>query len=526
VPNISISNKLSSLSTRLRGSTVPIFSPATLFAAGEEGAWFDDDPATKFLDTTGTTLAGLTQSVALELEKSRGLELGPEIVTNGDFSDGTTGWSVGSGWSISGGAASYNRSSGDTTLRQSGYAPNKYYQVEFDLISRFGDINPFAIYFGDGIIVREPRITLIPGVLGRYSGILFSNQFSQLVFRGGQDSGSFGGTIDNVSVRELRGNHALQTSATFRPTRQTDGILYDGSDDRQVTPYRPTVAGSIIARFNGATASRVVLGSQAATDGRAFLGLDASGRLAAGIGAQGTAVIRDLEADRRNLLTHTEDFSNSVWVKFGALVTANDAIAPNGTLTADKVVFIAVDRSIIQSLSVSSAVYTSSVWVKGIAGETIRISNMTGVGVNHVLTGDWDRVSVTGTTTTSAQVAISTFSGATAREIFVWGAQLEASSTATEYQPILGAALNDLRNTFHTGAVTWDGTTVKLYLDGAEVYSAAQDGAVNTTVDMFKGALNANGTAAGFWNGRIEHAIALDRVLTPAEITNITAFWS
>jgi beta-glucanase (GH16 family) len=84
----------------------------------------------------------------------------------------------------------------------------------------------------------------------------------------------------------------------------------------------------------------------------------------------------------------------------------------------------------------------------------------------------------------------------------------------------------DLRNAFHTGAVTWDGTTVKLYLDGAEVYSAAQSGAVNTTVDMFKGALNANGTAAGFWQGRIEHAIAIDRVLTPAEITNITNFWS
>jgi hypothetical protein len=358
------------------------FSPAILFAAGNDGLWFDDDPATKFFDTAGTTLAGLTQSVALELDKSRGLVLGPELVTNGTFDVDVSGWAITGSASASsvGGKAVVVANAASGGIEQAfSVVANKTYEVVSTIVSDDGVAADVRFRSGSGSILQLHRSTSTSQSVQK--AIVTPTDGTLRVTMIVAAASIFPATVayDNISVRELPGNHATQGTTTFRPTRQTDGILYDGSDDRQTTPYRPTVAGSIIARFNGATASRVVLGSQAATDGRAFLGLDASGRLAAGIGAQGTATIN------------------------------------------------------------------------------------------------------------------------------------------------AGA---DIRNTFHTGAVTWDGTTVKLYLDAAEVYSAAQSGAVNTTVDMFKGALNANGTAAGFWQGRIEHAIALDRVLTPTEITNITAFWS
>ena len=193
-----------------------------------------------------------------------------------------------------------------------------------------------------------------------------------------QNSG-FTGAIDNISVKLLPGNHATQAGPSFRPQYQTAGLLYDGTDDRMGTPYKPTTSGTIIAKFNGDTAGRVIAGSQAASDGRCFMALDASGRLSAGIGSQSTSTI------------------------FGGV---------------------------------------------------------------------------------------------------------------------------DIRGADHVGAVTWDGTTVKLYLDGSEVYSAAQSGAVNTTVDMMLGALSANGTAAAFWDGTIADNIILDRVMTPAEITQTTNLWS
>ena len=85
---------------------------------------------------------------------------------------------------------------------------------------------------------------------------------------------------------------------------------------------------------------------------------------------------------------------------------------------------------------------------------------------------------------------------------------------------------DDMRANPFTGVITWDGTTVNLHQDGVQVYSGSQVGAVNTTVDMYEGALNANGTAGAFHDGWIAQSIVLDRVMTAAEITNLTKLWS
>jgi hypothetical protein len=82
-------------------------------------------------------------------------------------------------------------------------------------------------------------------------------------------------------------------------------------------------------------------------------------------------------SEQRNLLNNTEDFSTSSWTKSGAVVTANDILAPNGTLTADKVVFSGADKEIYQGISGADN-YCVSVYVKGTAGETINFAD--GVG--------------------------------------------------------------------------------------------------------------------------------------------------
>ena len=45
-----------------------------------------------------------------------------------------------------------------------------------------------------------------------------------------------------------------------------------------------------------------------------------------------------IEESRTNLLTYSEQFDNAVWTKSNASITANAIIAPDGTLTADKLV--------------------------------------------------------------------------------------------------------------------------------------------------------------------------------------------
>ena len=141
--------------------------------------------------------------------------------------------------------------------------------------------------------------------------------------------------------------------------------------------------------------------------------------------------------DNRNLLGYTEDFSNGLWQKSGATVTANNILAPDGTMTADRVVFGAVNNVIYQDSGLVGQ-YTTSFYVKGTAGETIMVFNGQTLVALTTLTGDWQRVTSTATTSggSTHQPAVATFSGATARTIWVWGGQLDLGSTATTYQPI------------------------------------------------------------------------------------------
>jgi hypothetical protein len=142
-----------------------------------------------------------------------------------------------------------------------------------------------------------------------------------------------------------------------------------------------------------------------------------------------------------NLLLRSEEFDDTgVWGNSVGTITrnANTEIAPNGTLTADNLVFAAADNSVAQAVTIVSGVsYAVSLWIKGTAGQTIRFtSNSIPGGSNVTLTGDWVRYSFVGVSTgTSATLNISTFGGVTARNIYLWGAQLEQSSTVGEYIP-------------------------------------------------------------------------------------------
>ena len=74
-----------------------VFSPASLFASGEQGAWYDpSDLTTMFQDRAGTTpVTADGQTVGLILDKSKGLVLGPELVTNGTFDTNIDNWLLG-----------------------------------------------------------------------------------------------------------------------------------------------------------------------------------------------------------------------------------------------------------------------------------------------------------------------------------------------------------------------------------------------------------------------------------------------
>ena len=131
-----------SLSASLRGQllTSGRFNPLSIFAASEPGWVYDNsDMSTLFQDSAGTTpVTAVGQPVGLQLDKSKGLVLGPELVTNGDFSAGSTGWTS-SSWTFTGGAATYPDTINDFFRPATGFevplVGGKSYIVTFNLVS-------------------------------------------------------------------------------------------------------------------------------------------------------------------------------------------------------------------------------------------------------------------------------------------------------------------------------------------------------------------------------------------------------
>jgi hypothetical protein len=211
------------------------WEPVTaLFGNGEVGAVYDpSDFSTLFQDSAGTTpVTANGQPVGLLLDKSKGLVLGAELVTvaaDRDFSSDTGYWTKMGFVTISGGAAHINNPDGSLSyLSRTGLTTaGKTYTVTLDAVVRAG----------------AARLTNSAG--DAYASITASGAKSFTFVATG--TGILGFTrlgvtdvdLDNISVRELPGNHARQTTLDARPTYRTapSRIDYDGVNDALVTAF-------------------------------------------------------------------------------------------------------------------------------------------------------------------------------------------------------------------------------------------------------------------------------------------------
>ncbi len=169
-----------------------------------------------------------------------------------------------------------------------------------------------------------------------------------------------------------------------------------------------------------------------------------------------------------NLLTWSEDFTNSNWLKIGATITSNSQAAPDGTTTGDVVSFsgAANDRVDQQTsiLAVAGATYTYSVWLKGSGSVSITVNTTTGAGgsseITIALTSTWTRYSVTHTfvagATGNVRVHGAIIRSASTPTVHIWGAQLETGSAATSYTPTTSAPASGTPGYVKVVALTQD----------------------------------------------------------------------
>ena len=239
------------------------FSPSSLFSSGEQGVWYDPSDLTTMLqDDTSAAPAVIGQPVGLMLDKSQGLKLGSEVITNGDFATDSD-WGLGSDWSIAGGVASAAISTNDNLRQNRTLVDNKAYLITFTIVSiSSGSV---LVRLGGGTQVSSAEFSEV----GTHTAILKANSTSTSLIIRSRDS--FTGSIDNVSVKEILGNHAIQTTSTKRPVlaRHPEGGIrnllsytQEFDDDYYTISHASVVANNGVAPDGTTTADKLTFSSQ------------------------------------------------------------------------------------------------------------------------------------------------------------------------------------------------------------------------------------------------------------------------
>lgn len=227
---------------------------AALFSNSEQGFLYDlYDQSTLFQDAAGTTpWTAYGQPLGLQLDKSKGLALGSERVTNGSFASGTTGWTNNSGLA--------------TTFESVAH------DGEASALHVIGGVSAGAIQASlsaNGVFAVSYKIKVISG--SAYVGISYNTvggvhttsdaaswktvtrsvygaaDASLRIYANGASSEFY---VTAVSVKKVAGNHRYQTTPTARPTIEARVNRFIGTETL-ATQNVTTVAGGYILRFTG-----------------------------------------------------------------------------------------------------------------------------------------------------------------------------------------------------------------------------------------------------------------------------------
>lgn len=202
------------------------------------GAWLDpSDITTLYQDAAGTTpVTAVEQPVGLILDKSQGLELGLERVVNGDNEAGISAPPLNTLTNFTSKVQSSERAqSGNYSVKLTSNSTSAPHYWNLVSVSAGVSLKISGwVYIPAGTTANQP-IKLVDIFDGSYTPVIASS-FDQWVYFsairpakatawalaiGNNDAANWNGGsiyIDNLSVREIKGNHATQSITASRPT--------------------------------------------------------------------------------------------------------------------------------------------------------------------------------------------------------------------------------------------------------------------------------------------------------------------
>jgi hypothetical protein len=263
-----------------------------------------------------------------------------------------------------------------------------------------------------------------------------------------------------------------------------------------------------------------------------------------------------LEAAGTNLLLRSEEFDDTTWSTSSLTVTPDDAVAPDGSQTADLLTTTGSPGVISQTITkaASAITYTASLWVKSFAtdfsvtvdgggpanrgiavfdlssGSLVSASSVGAFtntsGAITAYSNGWYRLILSTTTDTSTSARFRCFFFGAGSTATVWGAQLEASPYATSYIPTAGSQVTRAADVSDGGANTFGNSWYRQ--DEGTVFSSYQlpaGSAVNTNSRQLFDA--SDGTTANRFSIRgITVGLTSDQITARSGASTVAQFFT
>ena len=209
------------------GLSTPTFDPASLWSGGAQGVWLRPSIAdVSFVDHVGQTPnPAANQTVGLLFDVSQGLARGPNLISNGDFTSGISGWSSFQGATLSH-TGNALRIVGNGSLSFPGANQSistilgRWYEVFYDCTS---------VSVGSVGVEISPNSTAGPGGFGWSAGgvgrktTYGPSAAATMWVRPISSASNSDFVVDNVVAREIAGRHASQATVANRPLLRVGG---------------------------------------------------------------------------------------------------------------------------------------------------------------------------------------------------------------------------------------------------------------------------------------------------------------